>query len=445
MQVRKTTVTTRAKGARNGLTATFTIAALAFLPACTHSKPANGFQVVALSNQATGTAPQQYVAFVPQKQPDQPLSPVLLYLNGFGENGSDGLFHLSNTFGQDLWRRRNQLPLLVVCPQCADGGKWTAGSPETKYAFRCVDDAISRFGGDSSRVYITGVSAGGTGVMELVSAYPDRFTAALPVSCGSSGDTTRLAAARMPIRCLANRLDKPDLLDELRKSHVQWLQAGLSPVVTEVDGVQRDSHNAWEEAYSAPISFWWLMQQQHNASRPSAAMQLLQPRDVIASWTKLSDGDWHAEPSDNNTEELVGQASEDRAWLISPVQNGESQLHLDAFLNGTQQIRLAALASDTEPTESIEFVIELPDAGTSGVREPTGQWSRAIDPPSQQSLLDGWNDIRLTRSEDTIHLELNGWPAATMPDPWPGQSLHWGIASGETLAPRFRFLRMGPK
>ncbi|MFG0261790.1 MAG: hypothetical protein ACF788_05305, partial [Novipirellula sp. JB048] len=81
------------------------------LPGCDQS---TGFQVVPLANQFNASGPQRYVAFVPESQSEQTLLPVLLFLNGVGENGNDGLFQLSNNFGQDIWRRRNQLPMLIV-------------------------------------------------------------------------------------------------------------------------------------------------------------------------------------------------------------------------------------------------------------------------------------------------------------------------------------------
>lgn len=407
------------------------------LPACDQS---TGFQVVPLANQFNASGPQRYVVFVPESQPEQSLLPVLLFLNGVGENGNDGLFQLSNNFGQDIWRRRNQLPMLIVSPQCAEDGRWTAESPDTKYALHCVDDAIERFGGDPERVYISGVSSGGSGSIELASAYPERFAAAMPVSCGTSGDTARLAAARMPLRCLANRFDKPKLLNGLRQAREQWFSEGLSPVVTEINGLKTASHNAWDEAYNAPISFWWLLQQGRSETTPR--MQMLKPSEVLASWKTGSQEGWRAERAEENSGELVG-SDQEQAWLISPAQVGDAQLHLDAFLDGTQQIHIAAMSGETPQSGSIEFVVELPEAGTGGVRDWDGRWGDALDPPAQQSLLDGWNDLRLVRQGDVIELQINGWPAASISEPRIGPSLHWGLRSSEKFANRFRFLRTG--
>lgn len=94
---------------------------------------------------------------------------------------------------------------------------------------------------------------------------------------------------------------------------------------------------------------------------------------------------------------------------------------------------------------AFEVVLELPEAGSGGVQSPDGKWLNTLDPAAQQSLLEGWNDIRLLRRSNTIAVEMNGWPAANFAVPGLGQSLHWALVSIPEHSTRLRYLRIGPQ
>ena len=77
----------------------------------------------------------KFVVFIPSSySPSKPL-PVILYLHGAGERGSDGRSHLNIGFGAMVKAREANFPAVVVFPQCEDTrGRvlqgWLAGSPE---------------------------------------------------------------------------------------------------------------------------------------------------------------------------------------------------------------------------------------------------------------------------------------------------------------------------
>lgn len=132
-----------------------------------------GFMTRVYSNPDSG-ARSRYVVFVPRNHQEVERLPVILFLNGFGENGTDGLRQISNNFGVDIWRKRDQFPFLAVCPQCSSEGGWNASGTESTKTLAILDEAINEFGGDSDRVYLTGVSSGGYHVWTLANAHPDR-------------------------------------------------------------------------------------------------------------------------------------------------------------------------------------------------------------------------------------------------------------------------------
>jgi len=73
-------------------------------------------------------------------------------------------------------------PAIVILPQChADHTPgWQQRGGEA--ALAGVDNALIEFHGNSNRVYLTGLSAGGNGVWYLASHNPDRFAPLLIVS-----------------------------------------------------------------------------------------------------------------------------------------------------------------------------------------------------------------------------------------------------------------------
>ncbi len=89
------------------LTVVAAAASLFGSPGCDLAKPTiktHGFRAETTTAE-TGSG-QQYVAFVPHNNKSGEKPPVILFLNGWGQNGNDGLRQVSNNFGQDVWRRR---------------------------------------------------------------------------------------------------------------------------------------------------------------------------------------------------------------------------------------------------------------------------------------------------------------------------------------------------
>ena len=134
-----------------------------------------------------------------------PLAPVLVFLHGappdgrFDEPSSEslrGLLQNNATFAQTFpfvvlfpcsTCDRDGRPLRVSGPPPVDGNiGWT--KINFAYIDRMVEAAINAFGGDPSRVHLTGASYGGRGVWDYGVARPSMFAALVPV-CPSSMPT----------------------------------------------------------------------------------------------------------------------------------------------------------------------------------------------------------------------------------------------------------------
>jgi predicted peptidase len=195
--------------------------------------------------------------------------PVILYLHGAGERGSDNLKQLSYLPEQMCsipWR--NTHPCFLIAPQCRDGMSWAKKITEVelneqstdmlKMAVGILDEIEREFPIDEKRVYLTGLSMGGYGTWELAMRQPKRFAAVVPI-CG--GGDTRLASALVgvPIWAFHGDVDNRVPVEKSREMIAAIKAAGGNPKYTELKDV---GHDSWTPAYSDPDGvIKWMFEQ----------------------------------------------------------------------------------------------------------------------------------------------------------------------------------------
>lgn len=123
---------------------------------------------------------KEYQVYLPAGHTVDKSWPVILFLHGAGERGTDGWAPTHAGLGKALRERERLVDAVVVFPQC-DRIIWT--TEMERFAMRAVENTVKEFNGDSNRVYVTGMSMGGMGVWRLIARSPERFAAALPI-CG---------------------------------------------------------------------------------------------------------------------------------------------------------------------------------------------------------------------------------------------------------------------
>lgn len=106
--------------------------------------------------------------------------PVVLFLHGSGERGSDNQKQMSQ--GLPPWLAKHPgFEGVVVIPQAPEHKLWRG--EVTQAAMKALEDTIKAVDGDRKRVYLTGLSMGGYGAWELLVQYPSTFAAAA-IICG---------------------------------------------------------------------------------------------------------------------------------------------------------------------------------------------------------------------------------------------------------------------
>jgi len=109
--------------------------------------------------------------------------PIILFLHGRGERGSEGMWQTQIGLAQQLRDHPERWPFVVVMPQCPQRHFWT--DPEMlRVAMGTLDQEEREFHTDPDRVYLTALSLGGYGAWELLKNFPHRWAAAAIASSG---------------------------------------------------------------------------------------------------------------------------------------------------------------------------------------------------------------------------------------------------------------------
>lgn len=378
----------------------------------------------------------RYVVAVPQHYQSERRMPVLLFLNGRGQNGDDGVRQLlSGQFGPSVWGMREFSSFIIVAPQCRHGEEWVARGWDVRGALRIVDEVVKEFHADEDRVYLTGVSAGGSGAWDVASAFPGRFAAAVPLCGISVGDVDRLGMANVPVWAIYNDGDGAAIVDSNRAVRARLIELGLSPLVSEYN---QGGHNCWTRAYNNPALYGWLLAQSRTSNRTERRYEYLPARRLVEEWEQGTMGVW----SVGEEGALVGkrQHPADEGWLESRVAAEAFEMHADFWLAGNA--REVVLRNGSGPGEAFRLTICLPSDGTGGISDSYGRWLARLDPVGQRALQkNSWNEVRLRVDIGSLKVRLNGCPAMDVELPGGSRDYRCAFAATVDAEIRWRLVR----
>ena len=191
--------------------------------------------------------------------------PVILFLHGAGESGTDGVLPTTVGIGPAIDAQPERFPAIVVFPQASRGYGWRGFN--LRAAIAALDDVERAFETDADRVYVTGISMGGYGTWRLAYEQPERFAAAVPICGGFDGppEDRPIAAqrlARLPQWAFHGDADDIIRVDESRAMVQALREAGANVRYTEYAGAR---HNSWDRAYAEPELMPWMLGQTRRA------------------------------------------------------------------------------------------------------------------------------------------------------------------------------------
>ena len=225
-------------------------------------------------------ATYKYQVFVPDDWSSSQKWPIILFLHGAGERGSDGLLQTDVGLPHAIRLDRSRFKTIVVIPQCLKDDWWNTSHME-EVALAALAAATKEFKGDPKRTYLTGLSMGGYGSWDLAERYPGKFAAIVPI-CGGIVLPERLKQMR-PDLAANSYSDDPKSYEEVAKKIGKtpiWIfhggaddtvppegsrklndalkAAGGDVRYTEYPGV---GHNSWDKAYAEPDLMTWMLSQ----------------------------------------------------------------------------------------------------------------------------------------------------------------------------------------
>ncbi len=120
-----------------------------------------------------------YISYTPQDYYKDTLKkwPLIIYLHGGSSRGKDTMKLYSSGIPDQIWRGR-EFTFVIVAPQCPANQRWSTDNWFENF----YEEITTKYNVDTNKVYLTGVSLGGSGTWYLAIKYPEKFAAIAPMS-----------------------------------------------------------------------------------------------------------------------------------------------------------------------------------------------------------------------------------------------------------------------
>lgn len=223
----------------------------------------------------------QYRILYPEDFDASKQYPLLLFMHGAGERGSDNkkqLAHGANLFLNE--KNRENFPAIVIFPQCPKDDYWSKvevnrskkgntfnfnyeGEPNKALglAINLLDSMLEKDFVNLERIYVGGLSMGGMATFELLYRRPETFAAAFPI-CGG-GDPKTVEAYAEIVDLWVFHGAKDNVVDPAYSIEmVEALKAKNARV--QFTMYPHADHNSWDLAFAEPELLPWLFSKTKN-------------------------------------------------------------------------------------------------------------------------------------------------------------------------------------
>lgn len=167
----------------------------------------------------------KYRLWLPENYDESVEYPMITMLHGHGGQGSDNTTQL-NVFKPLLSKMTTvetqaSDPCILLIPQCRADHKWVevshwtghysletfAISPDLQAVVNLQDEIMQTYSVDENRQCVTGHSMGGLATWDLISRFPDRYAAAMPISGAGNDMNAAQDLAKVNIWAVHGALD----------------------------------------------------------------------------------------------------------------------------------------------------------------------------------------------------------------------------------------------
>lgn len=239
-----------------------------------------------------------YLLLEPEKVEANKKYPLVLFLHGAGERGSDNRAqwkHFPERMAAEAYRK--QFPCFLLAPQCPEEQTWVdvnwsdekstpfkaTPTPSMQAAIAALKEVVHSQPVDLDRIYLTGLSMGGYGTWDLAMRHADWFAGAVTI-CGGGDENAIAKVAGLPLQVWHGASD--GVVPPARsRVMIEAAKALKMPIpYFELKGI---GHDSWVDAYGEKGCLPWLFEQKRDPrKRQQAAAKLLaaaiRPKERIA-------------------------------------------------------------------------------------------------------------------------------------------------------------------
>ena len=296
--------------------------------------------------------------------------PLLLYLHGAGERGSDNMAQLNH--GRDLFLDSEELEdVIVVAPQCPSDGYWVdIVRPTTreecaartfpkdkdmtiplKAVKELLDSLVDSGVVDTRRIYCTGLSMGGMGTLDLMMRYPDFFAAVQPICGAVNIDRIFAYKGNTAVRLFHGDCDETVPVHFSREAFEAFKAVGVETEYVEYQGVW---HNSWDNAFAEKDFLSWLLK--HSKAPHTGDMSVSLENGWRFRQANMHDwhpatvpGTVHTDLADNGmiSDPYIGMNERDVQWIDKEDWVYETTFDVDDSLFFLNNIELCFDGLDT--------------------------------------------------------------------------------------------------
>ncbi|MEG1981047.1 MAG: alpha/beta hydrolase-fold protein [Clostridia bacterium] len=199
------------------------------------------------------TAEFNYLEFMPKNYKEGTSYPLVIYLHGSGERGTD-INTVANISLPKFAKNGKKYPFYLIAPQINENEEWRFQIDKLN---KFLDYLIEHYNVNKNQIYLTGNSLGGIGSWYWAEESGERFAAVVPV-CGYGDLDKADKLVDIPIWAFHGARDKAvdpnSTIDMVNKIN----SLGGNAKKTIYKNVQ---HNAWDYAYKDEKLFDWLLAQ----------------------------------------------------------------------------------------------------------------------------------------------------------------------------------------
>ena len=310
-----------------------------------------------------------YRLFVPKNYDSSKRYPVLLYLHGAGEIGTDNekqISYISKLFeyGGDLAENA-----FIICPQSYewwDLDEWNNGDQRGTLgsALHLLQKIMQTYSCDDNRVYVTGISMGGFATWDLLEYYGDIFAAGIPI-CGGGDPLFADSLKDIPIRIYHGTEDPTVSFLSSDEMYHAIINAGGEKV--EMIALEGVGHNAWDYAYADRDTLCWLFAQ-NRLNNPTGRYEYI-------PYFKIVDNTGKTVISDEDLDGIYYGGSYEEKYIITVdlvlSSEGRDKLNNAYSMNKGREFtvywlheKLYTFTADTLVTDNVFSIIDIFDKNT---------------------------------------------------------------------------------